>query len=172
MWLQKRFGLSPKEDKSGLGWGKKDGCSLSLTVDGSGVAELNNTVHLCSNQGCTVDFTPKTSPSSFDFCLCTYKSCCVQGQAEQYCTLVQQTHLNWNVALHKNGIEIYQKVNGGISFHLTIQENGVRRRTMSYDVTHICLQYLPLSSNDVIQIFCNIYPCMSNKLSRVVLYNW
>jgi hypothetical protein len=22
-------------------------------------ANLNNTVHLCSNQGCTVDFTPK-----------------------------------------------------------------------------------------------------------------
>ena len=35
-------------------------------------AELYNTVHLCSNQGCTVDFTPKIGPSCFDFCLCTY----------------------------------------------------------------------------------------------------
>jgi hypothetical protein len=32
-------------------------------------AELNNTVNLCSNQGCTVDFTPKTGPT--DFFLCT-----------------------------------------------------------------------------------------------------
>jgi hypothetical protein len=39
-----------------------------------------------------------------------------------------------NTALHKNGIEIYQKVNGGISFHLPVQENSVRRRTMLYDV--------------------------------------
>jgi hypothetical protein len=38
-----------------------------------------------------------------------------------------------NVALHENGIEIYQKVNGGISFHLSAQENGVRRRTMSHN---------------------------------------
>jgi hypothetical protein len=46
-----------------------------------------------------------------------------------------------NVALHKNGIEIYQNVNGGISFHLTPQENSMRHRTM------LCIffvQYLPL----------------------------
>jgi hypothetical protein len=36
-----------------------------------------------------------------------------------------------NAALHQNGIEICQKVNGGISFHLTAQENDVRHRTMS-----------------------------------------
>jgi hypothetical protein len=46
-----------------------------------------------------------------------------------------------NVALHKNGIEIYQKLNGGISFHLTVKENGMRRRN---NVTQFCLQYLPL----------------------------
>jgi hypothetical protein len=34
---RKGFGLSPKEDKSGLGCGKEDGCGLSPTVDGSGV---------------------------------------------------------------------------------------------------------------------------------------
>jgi hypothetical protein len=117
-------------------------------------AELNNTVHLCSSQGCTVDFTPKTGPSCFAFCLCTCKSCCVQSQAEQYCTLVKQTHNRiapsadhsftnyWlklptfkaeNVALHENGIEIYQKVNGDISCHPTAQENGVRRHTMSHN---------------------------------------
>ena len=43
-------------------------------------------------------------------------------------------YLAENVALHENGIEIYQKVNGGISFHLPVQENSVRRRTMLYDV--------------------------------------
>ena len=37
---RKGFGLSPKEDKSGLGCGKEDGCSLSSTVDGSGVWQV------------------------------------------------------------------------------------------------------------------------------------
>jgi hypothetical protein len=37
MGLQKRFGLNPQENKSGLGCGKEDGCSLSPTVEGSGV---------------------------------------------------------------------------------------------------------------------------------------
>jgi hypothetical protein len=37
---RKGFGLSPKEDKSGLGCGKEDGCSLSPTVDGSGVWQV------------------------------------------------------------------------------------------------------------------------------------
>ena len=39
-----------------------------------------------------------------------------------------------NAALHQNGIEICQKVNGGISFHLTAHENDVRRCTTLYDV--------------------------------------
>jgi hypothetical protein len=37
---RKGFGLSPKEDKSGLGFSKEDGCSLSSTVDGSGVWQV------------------------------------------------------------------------------------------------------------------------------------
>ena len=34
---RKGFGLSPKEDKSGLGCGKEVECSLTPPVDGSGV---------------------------------------------------------------------------------------------------------------------------------------
>jgi hypothetical protein len=35
-----------------------------------------------------------------------------------------------NAALHINGIELCQKLNGGISFHPTLKENDVRRCTM------------------------------------------
>ena len=34
---RKGFGISPKDDKSGLGCGKEDGLGLSYTVDRSGV---------------------------------------------------------------------------------------------------------------------------------------
>jgi hypothetical protein len=37
---RKGFGLSAKEDKSGLRCGKEDGCSLSSIVDGSGVWQV------------------------------------------------------------------------------------------------------------------------------------
>ena len=37
---RKGFGLSPKADKSGLRWGKEDGCSLSSIEDGSGVWQV------------------------------------------------------------------------------------------------------------------------------------
>ena len=35
--MQKGFGLSPKEDKSGMGCGKEDGYGIIGTVDGSGL---------------------------------------------------------------------------------------------------------------------------------------
>jgi hypothetical protein len=41
---RKGFGLSPKDDKSGLGCGKEDGCGLSSTVDRSGVWPKNNPI--------------------------------------------------------------------------------------------------------------------------------
>jgi hypothetical protein len=97
MWLQKRFGLSPKEGKSGLGCSKKVGYRLSLTVDGSGVG--HGKVDGCGRgQGraephCTLVqqvycwFYSQTGPFYLAFCLCTCESC-GQGQAEQYCTLV------------------------------------------------------------------------------------
>jgi hypothetical protein len=45
-------------------------------------AELNNTVHLCSNQGCIVDFTPQTIPSCFDFYLCIVLTKVVASKAQ------------------------------------------------------------------------------------------
>jgi hypothetical protein len=36
-----------------------------------------------------------------------------------------------NMALHKNGVEFCQKLNGNISFNLTAQEKDMRRRTVS-----------------------------------------
>ena len=48
--------LVPK--KMGVEWGMG-------RLMGVAKAELNNTVHLCSNQGCTVDFSPKIAPSAF-----------------------------------------------------------------------------------------------------------
>jgi hypothetical protein len=41
--------LTPPVDESGVG----------VWQDSLAKAELNNTVHLCSNQGFTADFTPK-----------------------------------------------------------------------------------------------------------------
>jgi hypothetical protein len=111
-------------------------------------------------------------------CLCTCKSCCVQGQDEQYCTLVQQTHLNCITGLHnllpinpwlKSSIFMAEKkVNGGISFYLTEQENGMQRLTMSHN---FFLIFTPVQAT-VSHIFvCNIYPCTSNKLTKVVLHS-
>jgi hypothetical protein len=37
---RKGFGLSPKEDKNGLGCGKEDGCNLSYTIDESWVWQV------------------------------------------------------------------------------------------------------------------------------------
>ena len=37
---RKGFGISPKDDKSGLGCGKEDGCGLTSTVDKSGVWQV------------------------------------------------------------------------------------------------------------------------------------
>jgi hypothetical protein len=73
-----------------------------------------------------------------------------------------------NVALHNNVIEIYQKVNGGISFYLTAQENGMRRRTMSHNFVYSICHCM---SKDVTQFICNFYPCTSHRHSRVVLYS-
>ena len=45
-------------------------------------AKMNNTVHLCSNQGCTSDFTPQTSPTCFDFYLCSVLTKVVVSKAK------------------------------------------------------------------------------------------
>ena len=39
---RKGFGISPKEDKSGLGCGKEDGCGIRHKVDWSGVGRGNS----------------------------------------------------------------------------------------------------------------------------------
>jgi hypothetical protein len=62
-----------------------------------------------------------------------------------------------HVALHKNVIEIYQKVNGGISFQLTAQENGVRRHTMSHNFFVI---FTPVRATSSVELYCT------------PLYNW
>jgi hypothetical protein len=117
-------------------------------------AELNNTVHLCSSQGCTVDFTPKTvHPALLSACvlakvvvskakLNNTVHLCSKHITGLHHLLIHSFTNYWlklptfkaeNVALHENGIEIYQKVNGDISCHPTAQENGVRRHTMSHN---------------------------------------
>ena len=63
------FGLNPKEDKSGLGCGKEDGCDIRHTVDGSGVGR--GKVDGCGHG---------------------------EGRDEQHCTLVQQPRVYcWSI---------------------------------------------------------------------------
>jgi hypothetical protein len=74
--------LVPKMTR--VDWGAARKMGVHLRVDGSGVghgmarlmgvavakAELNNNVHLCSNQGCTVDFDPKLiNPAMLSVCV-------------------------------------------------------------------------------------------------------
>jgi hypothetical protein len=53
------MGVALVPQKMGVEWGM-------ARLTGVAVAELNNTVHLCSNQGCTVDISPKIGPSCFE----------------------------------------------------------------------------------------------------------
>jgi hypothetical protein len=80
-----------------------------------------------------------------------------------------------NVALHKNRIYIYQNVNGDISFHLTAQENGVRRRTILYDVTQFLIAiFTPVRakmSHNLFAIFTTVRATSSVALYCTPLYN-
>jgi hypothetical protein len=74
--------------------GKEDGCSLSSTVDWSGVWQVllvwpwprPSWTTLVHQPSVYRWFYSETGPSCFAFCLCTFKSCCGWDRAEQHCT--------------------------------------------------------------------------------------
>jgi hypothetical protein len=76
-----------------------------------------------------------------------------------------------NVAVHENGIEIYQQVNGGISFHLTAKENGIRRGTCH---TIVLVIFTPVRATMLHNLFAMFTPVRATSLVELYctqLYN-
>jgi hypothetical protein len=143
---RKGFGLSPKEDKSGLGCGKEYGCSLSSTVDGSGVWQVLlvwpwprpswTTLYTCAPTKCvplilsilifgpcfrhTLECT-KVEDTSTQLKQTTKQPC------KQKVLVVKSSIFTLEkISLHKFGIEFNQKFNDYVSIRILVLYDVVR----------------------------------------------